>query len=56
MTLILSLNDPTSSKLAWIGEVLCLLPLSAETASIDQQGSTTVGGLVMQKSASWEPH
>lgn len=56
MTRILSLNAPTSSKVARVGEVLCLLPLSAETASVDQQGSHRVGGLVMQKSASREPH
>lgn len=56
MTLILSLDAPTSSKVARVGEVLCLLPLSAEPASVDKQGSTTVGGLVMQKSANWEPH
>lgn len=56
MTLIPSWNAPTSSKVARVGEVLCLLPLSAEPASVDKQGSTTVGGLVMQESASWEPH
>lgn len=56
MTLILSLNTPTSSKVARVGEAPCLLPLPAEPASVDQQGSTPVGGLVMQKSASWEPH
>lgn len=38
-TLILSLNAPTWPWVTSVGKVPCLLPLSAEPASVDQQGS-----------------